>query len=297
MPAGYQVSHEDPPGGESGKKPEAINSAGLAVQRVEAFYRLSALLAEQNRDGSGDARQLAVLQRRFYRACQVASRALAAANLLVNEKALPESLLNHLKVFHESNQALAARLDELHQRNQELARTYGFEFVRAQAEQQAKQAAFPAEFTDPTVPAARYPASFGLESEPTFAPGGSPLPERGVPLRWEGDGDASAPLLQFTPVRSGQTMGALAISGLLLLLLAAAWVTAQVPGTSVWVRAFWPEQMVLLGCFGWQIFGLNLIVIFLISLGTCARLILLGQGILTLSRRWRPITVPPGSQG
>jgi hypothetical protein len=142
-----------------------------------------------------------------------------------------------------------------------------------------------------------FPVPAGGDGERIAGPRGGTLPERGVPLHWQGDPETPAPRLRLTLAQAGQTRQALAASLLLLVLLVVAWVVAHFPGIFAWVRAFWPEQMALLGCIGWQTLGPNLVVVFLILLGVCARLVVLVQAALALLRRWRPAAAATGEAG
>ena len=75
------------------------------------------------------------------------------------------------------------------------------------------------------------------------------------------------------------------------MLLVVVWAVAQFPGVLAWVRAFWPEQVALLGCVGWQTYGPALALLFLIILGVTARLLFLGRRLLVLLHR------PPADPG
>jgi hypothetical protein len=62
-----------------------------------------------------------------------------------------------------------------------------------------------------------------------------------------------------------------------------------------WLRALWPEQVMLLGGLGWQTTGPNLLVLFVLLLGVCGRLVLLGRWVLTRLRRPAPAAAGPGA--
>jgi hypothetical protein len=74
-------------------------------------------------------------------------------------------------------------------------------------------------------------------------------------------------------------------AGRWLALLAVVWLAAMIPFVSVLVRRFWPEQVALLGLWGWYQVGPTSVVLFLIALGVCGRLLLLVRSTLYLFRR------------
>jgi hypothetical protein len=281
VPVGYQAS--------AAGDAEPLSAGGMDVRRAEALLRLSALLAEQGRDPAGtDRLQLAGVQRRFYECCRWAAQELAEARTLLEEDLRRPPLTARLEQLHESNNTLAERLQKLLEQNRQLAQAHGFEELRARAERQARAGASPDSLAAGQPFALLPPAA--ADADRAAGPPGGPLPERGTPLHWQGDADTAAPRVALTGFQSGQVKRALAGSLLLVVVLLVAWVVAQYPGVLGWVRAFWPEQMALLGCAGWQTLGLNLVVVFLILLGVCARLIALAQVAFALLRRW---TVPP----
>ena len=51
------------------------------------------------------------------------------------------------------------------------------------------------------------------------------------------------------------------------------------------MRLFWPEQVVVLGLFGYQAYGPTWPVVFLMILGVMARVLALGAGLLRFLRR------------
>jgi hypothetical protein len=148
-------------------------------------------------------------------------------------------------------QPLADWLQELQEQNRRLARAHGFEALRTQAEQ-------------------------ARTNTPEQA-WGRPTARHGVPTHWGADSPEAPPQLQLAPVRGDSPRRAVAVSLLLGVLLLSVWVLAQFPGILAWCRAFWPEQMALLGLLGWQALGPNLAVIFLLALGLSARIVYLIQ--------------------
>ena len=124
---------------------------------------------------------------------------------------------------------------------------------------------------------------------------GGTLPEQGVPLHWQGEAGTFALRLQLVMMQSGQAKRALAASLLLLVVLLVAWIVS-LPGGAGLGAGVRPEQMALLGLLGWQTLGLNLVVVFVILLGVCARLIALVQVGVSLLRRWRPAVAAAGGE-
>jgi hypothetical protein len=55
-----------------------------------------------------------------------------------------------------------------------------------------------------------------------------------------------------------------------------------------WVRAFWPEQLALLGCLGWQTYGPAPPLILLVVFGVAARLLFLARRLAALLHRPAP---------
>jgi hypothetical protein len=269
-----------------------IGGAGIDVRRAEALWRISALLAEQGRDQPAGAewQQLAAAQRRFYECCRHAAQGLAASAALMDGDALRRPEISaRLELLQESNHDQASQLEELLRQNRELAQAHGFEELRARAERQAR----PGAEGGTAAPAfVLLPAPAGAEGERTGGLGGSTLPEVGTPLHWYGEAETAVPHVQLTQAQTGRVRRALAASLLLLVVLLVAWVVAQFPDVLSWVRAFWPEQIALLGCIGWQAVGLNAVVVFLILVGVCSRLIALGQAAVALVRRWKPAPAP-----
>ena len=80
---------------------------------------------------------------------------------------------------------------------------------------------------------------------------------------------------------------------LLAVLLLAVWWLAHFPGVLAWVRAFWPEQLALLGCLGWQTYGPALPLLLLVAVGVSARLLFLGRRLLVAAA---PAAVRPEPQ-
>jgi hypothetical protein len=221
------------------------SAAGQDLRRAEAQLRLGVLLAERARADTANL-DLALAQKRFYRFCRFAERDLDR---------------NPTGDVGPSGESLHEWLHSLRERNGELARRRGFEPLRAEAERQTRRAGDA--------------ASLQLND-------GDVMPLQGAPTYWRGEAKAVPPQLVLTTARSQKTRGALGGSLLIMVLVLSAWAMARFPSFRGWARLFWPEQMALLGCLGWQLFGLNLLVLFLVLLGVCARSVYLGKGIV----RW-----------
>ena len=186
----------------------------------------------------------------------------------------PPGLISRLEELNESNKALAERLQELQTQNRQWAQVQGFEDVRALAERQARAG----EPFDTTSAAAGASAGRGgCRGGAEWRSGGRYAARAGRAAALAGRGRGCCPVPALVMMQSGQAKRALAASLLLLVVLLVAWIVSCFPEVLAWVRAFWPEQMALLGLLGWQTLGLNLVVVFVILLGVCARLIVLVQ--------------------
>jgi hypothetical protein len=245
----------------------------LDLARAEAQYRLSESLTAN--PGSLPAAALALAQRRFYQFCRYAE----AGRVLTGQGAGPANL---------RGQSFDEWLQELKDKNAELARRGRFEELRAGAERKAAEAKPPA--PEPAAPE-DVPDPAAADSASAPASRGDALPERGTPLRWLSGPSADAPRLGLRSLAEQQTRRAAGASLLLAMLIVLVWAVAQFPGVLAWVRAFWPEQVALLGCVGWQTYGPALALLFLIVLGVTARLLFLGRRLLALLHR------PPSDPG
>jgi hypothetical protein len=264
VPADYAASFGP---GEGRGRVVPSGPAAVDLARAEAQYRLSASLAEG--PGATQAAALALAQRRFYQFCRYAE----AGRLLTASGAGALNL---------QGQGFDAWLQELREKNGSLARGHNFEEVREKAEREAAEAAPLA--LEPSA-AGELPELAGVGMVQAPGPRGDPLPERGAPLRWQTGPEADAPRLLVAPLSDRQTMRAAGASLLLAVLLVLVWALAHFPGAVAWVRAFWPEQVALLGCLGWQTYGPALPLLFLIVLGVTARLLFLGRRLLALLQR------------
>ncbi len=109
------------------------------------------------------------------------------------------------------------------------------------------------------------------------------LPVRGVARAWQGRPDVGSPDPTLVSMRGAMRWQSVELTILLVLVLLLAWVLSSRPTLRPWVQIFWPEQLALLGCLGWQILGTTPLPLALVAVGLSARL-------LSLARR-------PGSAG
>jgi hypothetical protein len=264
VPADHSASF-GPEEGRGRMVPAGAATPDLA--RAEAQYRLSAALAEAQ--GPTTAAALALAQRRFYQFCRYAE----AGRLLTAGG--PGAVSLQGKGFDEW-------LQDLREKNSSLAREHHFEEVRERAEREAAEAGPLA--LEPTAPA-ELPDLAGAGVAPAPGPRGDPLPQRGTPLRWQTGPEGDAPRLLLTSLSDQQTKRAMGATLLLAVLLVLVWALAHFPGALAWVRTFWPEQVALLGCLGWQTYGPALPLLFLIVLGVTARVLFLARRLLALLHR------------
>jgi hypothetical protein len=242
----------------------------LDLARAEAQYRLTEALAA--RPGPAPAPALALAQRRFYQFCRYAE----AGRVLTGPGAGPANL---------QGQGFDDWLQELKDKDRGLAHRHRFEELRARAEREAAEAGPSA--VEPAAPD-EMPELAGVGLVRAPGPRGDALPERGTPLRWLSGPSADAPRLTLRSLGEQQARRAAGASLLLVMLLVLVWALAQFPGVLAWVRAFWPEQVALLGCVAWQTYGPALPLLFLIVLGVTARLLFLGRRLLALLHRPPP---------
>lgn len=109
----------------------------------------------------------------------------------------------------------------------------------------------------------------------------------GIPVSWQAPPGVGPPVFQLTSSASQQTRQALAASLEWLGILAVVWLLSLVPFLPAWLRLFWPEQIALLGAFGWRLAGLTSIVLGLLLIAGSSRLVLLIRGLCILVRRRR----------
>ena len=142
-------------------------------------------------------------------------------------------------------------LQDLERENQRLASEEGFEPLW----QAALEAAVSGPADQPDGPLAATPAT-------------------GQMLMWESE-KPTPPEVRLVPDGERQAWRSIAVTALLFAVLLTAWVLSFAPMILGWARTFWPEQLVLLACLGWQTVGLNGIVLLLAVLGVCGRMVVL----------------------
>jgi hypothetical protein len=262
VPPGYLID---------GQPEDTAPDGGVArdLRLAHAHLQFSALLGEQvsGKGGENVRRELAKTQQCFYRYLLYAKNRLVALDSLLGTT--PKKA------------ALAEKMRELQTANRQLARQYGLEDIRIQAENSSR-------------------ASLSLGGK-GFAREGGPegnltegeelLTGQGTLTYWTGDSRSVVPRLRLVPKYRERTWKALAGSGLLVALLLLAWTLFHFPRLSAWVRAFWPEQMILLGCSIWAMVGLDSTVVLLLLLGVLGRVIFFCRWLLVSSRHTRPIPV------
>jgi hypothetical protein len=245
--------------------------AALAVSAAEAESEVSRALAAQRRE-SGAAAQLAGAQRRFYRDCLLAGRALEGG---------PQDA-----------EGLVDRLQKVQARHKDLAADLGFEDLRAEAERQSR-GGVAAPLPSPVDEEAGRFAGLGRSTRMACPVAQS---ERGTPFSWEAGGEEAAPDLRLSPVEEQQTWAALESSGTWLGVIALVWLVSLAPFLLARLRACWPEQLLILAVIGFWLTGPQPIVLGLLVLGVLGRLIAIVRGLGHLWRR-RPVVAPSSRPG
>jgi hypothetical protein len=228
-----------------------LAAARREVEQARAQFRLSKLLLESaarrmTRKADEQAdEQLTVCQRRFARHAHAASQLLLGAG--------------------PAGKDLAGQLEGLRRDNRSLTDAHGLGALRRQAQRNWRQdsAGDTTWSIEELVEAGR----------PFYRVQGAREPVQPV----------AAPSLASRAEREQRR--ALAATGLLVGLLLAVWILSSFPSFVSLTHLFWPEQVVLLGLFGYQTFGLTWLVLFLLALGVVARLLALATGALRFLRR------------
>jgi hypothetical protein len=217
--------------------------------------RLSGALAGQAHGGGSVAGgPLAAAQQRFYQACRYAELALAT---------------------NPADSADAVRLKTLREQNKELAQRLGFERARADAERQVRAGLSVAD-TD------------GAASQQD-----DPLPDQGAPLFGQGYPGDSPPRVQLQSAGLLQARCNLALSLVLLCVLAVIGVLSYFPRAMPWVRRFWPEQMALLAALIWLMAGPVVVTALLLCFAVAGRF--LEVGALVYRHMQRATAIPPAA--
>ena len=201
---------------------------------------MSSLLAARSASESGAA-ALAEAQRRFYTECRRAKLALETAPTEANT-AWPVG------------RTPLDSLQDLLQKNKELAERRGFEAIRAKAEREAE-------------------AGAGSAEEKALWKG------TGWPLYASRAGGEPAPTLALTETGRGRRHTAWSLSWMWTELLLLVGLLSLLRPTSALLRFFWPEQIAIVGLVGWWAAGATWIVLGLLLLAVGARLLVLLVGI------------------
>jgi hypothetical protein len=238
VPAGWQLREAG--AGATLEAPDrvAVRELARAGVQLEISRGLAGRMSE-----AGNVGRLTAAQRRFYLGCRRASQALEAGAGRATD-------------LGPRGQGLGAWLEELRQQNRELAQHGGFEPVRKEAERLVKEGVVSAE-------------ARGAD-EPILA-------EQGTPFSWQtGPGEAE-PVVRLVPEGDRQTRRALVVSAQWLALLGLVWLVSLSPHLRGLARWLWPEQLILVGLLGWHLAGPTALALFLVALGVCGRVLVVGN--------------------
>lgn len=123
--------------------------------------------------------------------------------------------------------------------------------------------------------------------------GGMPLSWQALPDFQRRDADPGEPSpLQLTARKSQRMQQALLLSGQWLSVLVVVWFLSLLPILPARLRLFWPEQLALLGVFGWYLAGMTAIVLGLLLAAASGRIFLLIRGLRNLLGKRRTETEP-----
>jgi hypothetical protein len=274
QPIGYHVVQSD-----AGALSEDVGA--LDLRRAAALLQMSGVLAERLAAKASDRllRQLADAQEQFYRSCHAAESQLSGEP----RASAPGSAIRALT--HPARQT-AARLQDLENANQQLAQKQHFEAIRLAAEKRAdspppiSRAGGVGSLSSSQTQGANAPLS---EEEPLkrLLAGESFWTVQGTPTYWQAGPRSLIPQVHLLSVQNQQTRQAFGLSGLILILLAIAWIVSYFPRLVAWVRWFGPEQLVLLGGLGWLLLDENPLFAVPVILGVGVRLVYL--------LRWRMV--------
>jgi hypothetical protein len=263
IPTGYESVL--PP--KENRAPLRVSSvAAFGLARAEAQYRLSQSLAEASQSGaplSADAFRAA--QQRFFSAIRHAEYERHLGSAVAADDSF-------------AGQSFDEWLQDLQKKNRQLGQTFKVvEPLQAEGEKLARSGA-PLPTDDP----GDGPELAGVVMIGGPADGG--LPVRGVALRWQGRPEVGSPDLTLVSASETTRWQSIELTFLLALVLLVAWVLSSRPTLRVWVQAFWPEQLALLGCLGWQILGTSPLPLALVVVGLSARLLsLVRRGVARLA--------------
>jgi len=264
VPTGYRVAQHD-----RRVQPEAAANAFL--RRAAAQLYLSGFLADRASEGADSLleQQLLSAQESFYRYTSQAQLALA-------RKAAPVA---------GGGTTNSARLEELLTQNKQLAQGHHFERIRALAESQATLF-----FRSPEAIAKdRANRSQGSDF---FC---QEWVEQGTPSYWEAATSDGLPQIQLIALEVQQTQRAFGLTGLILVVFLIAWTLPHFPRLVAWMRALWPEELILCALLGMLVYHPNLGFWLIVLFGILARLIYTTAWGLALLHRRMPATASSGS--
>ena len=258
-----------------------VRAAALDLYRAEAQAQIVKQLASEfaSSAGEGSTRaELTAAQRRFFQYCRQAEHLLVAAPPRGTEETGPQG------------QPLEEWLAKLLEQNRDVTKnSEALEEIRSEAARLAEQ-------VRPIRPIPEHPtmsalihaegARFAGVTRTRVGAGGTALPERGTPFGGQGGPEASAPVLVLTPIAERETRLALLGAGWWLALLVTLWILTLFPSLLKWTRPFWPEQLVLLGAFGWYLAGPRLVVLALLLAWTAVRLVRVSRLGVRLWNLW-----------
>jgi hypothetical protein len=256
LPVGYRL--------ESSENATGATAAELDRQRAGVQLQLSAVLAGAQRAGSDESLQAqwVTAQERFYRYCRFAAHrtdAAASSNVAVQD---------------------------LRQRNLQLAQSHGLEALRAQAEREA--------FLPPSPPTAGSETDGASEAMGIPARRDDRLPQWGTPTYWQAGAGGAVPDLKLELIAAPRRLPALAASSVLVILLGGVWMASFFPRVVAAVRRTWPEQLVLLGCLGIALLGPAWVFVALVALGLAGRLLAVARWV---GIAWQRPTLRPETAG
>jgi hypothetical protein len=257
-----------PPDLEAAAVPAPSQRAAQLLYRTDAILRLCAHAASRIRSDTDPLlSRLATLEELFFFYCRLAEYELGTSSA-------------NTAATGPAGQSLERWLLELKDRNAQLTRTQGFEKLRAQAERKARQ-----------------PRDSALDFGAGSADAPAPFlwqPARGRPLLAITAADAPAPNLSLRSAVLRRNEQRLFLSILLALLAVTVWLLSYFPRLVSVLGVFWPEQVLLTGYLAWHLLEPRWIGLFLMLLGLCGRLFLVGQGVWLLVQR-RVVGPPAGN--
>jgi hypothetical protein len=257
VPPGWNASLEGASGWQG-----AIREAALALWRANGQLLLRQDLAKEQQDSVAATAQAAAGQR-FALYCRQARNALDLG-------------ADDGSAVGPQGQSLTSWFEELQTKDRAL---------NAENHPAANSA------SSPNLPSE--PAAFTVEWPDVADSSGLPFSWQAVPDFQRPGADAAEPFtLQLTARASHRTRQTLLISVQWLGVLALVWLASALPFLSARLRLLWPEQIVLLGAFGWYLAGPSSLVLGLLFLAVLGRVFLLISGLRSLIHNRRAKSEP-----